>query len=80
MEEVKIVFYESSKAKPEFTITIPISALHIAKDLIPTKPQKSLEREGIDISGLSRMIDKKVLKGKVIEVETQKEKIVISIS
>ena len=56
-----------------------INALHIAQDLIPNKTKISLEKEGIDIGKLSELTTKKSPKGTLIEIETAKEKLIISI-
>ena len=79
MEHLKIHLYESGKTKPESIITIPLIALHIAQPLIPSKTKQSLDREGIDISKLSELASKKGPKGTLIEIESVKEKLVISI-
>jgi len=79
MENLKIHMFETGKTKPETVITIPLNALHIAQDLIPNKTKISLEKEGIDIGKLSELTTKKSPKGTLIEIETAKEKLVISI-
>ena len=79
MENLKIHVYEAGKAKPETIITIPIQILHIAQKLIPKKIRLSLEKEGIDISGLTELATKKGPKGVLIEIETPKEKLVIAL-
>ena len=79
MEHLKIHLYEAGKTKPESIITIPLTALHIAQPLIPSRTKESLEREGIDISKLSELASKKGPKGILIEIESVKEKLTISI-
>ena len=79
MENLKIYMFEAGKTKPETVITIPLNVLHIAQDLIPNKTKISLEKEGIDIGKLSELTTKKSPKGTLIEIETAKEKLVISI-
>ncbi len=79
MENLKIHVYEAGKAKPETIITIPLATLHVASDLIPNKTKILLEKEGIDISKLSELVGKKGPKGTLIEIETIKEKLLISI-
>ncbi len=79
MENLKIQIYESGKAKPDQVITIPISKINIGKQLLPEKAKTILRREGIDISKLSELANKNISKGSLIEIESGKEKIVISI-
>ena len=80
MENLKINLYETGKAKPESIITIPLTVLHIAQPLIPKRVKESLEREGVDIGSLSELASKKGPKGTLIEIESVKEKLVISIA
>ena len=79
MENLIIKIYDSGKAKPDQMITIPISKINIEKQLLPEKAKKILNREGIDISKLSELANKNIAKGSVIEIETGKEKIEISV-
>ncbi len=79
MENLIIKIYDSGKAKPDQMITIPISKINIGKQLLPEKAKKILYREGIDISGLSELANKNIAKGSLIEIETGKEKIEISV-
>jgi len=79
MENLKIQIYESGKAKPDQVITIPISKINIGKQLLPEKAKTILRREGIDISKLSELANKKISKGSLIEIESDKEKVVILI-
>ena len=79
MENLIIKIYDSGKAKPDQMITIPISIINIGKQLLPEKAKKILNREGIDISKLSELANKNIAKGSLIEIETGKEKIEISV-
>ena len=79
MENLIIKIYDSGKAKPDQVITIPISKINIGKQLLPDKAKTILGREGIDISKLSELANKSISKGALIEIESGKEKIVISI-
>ena len=79
MENLIIKIYDSGKAKPDQVITIPISKINIGKQLLPDKAKTILGREGIDISKLSELANKSISKGALIEIESEKEKIVISI-
>jgi hypothetical protein len=79
MENLKISLYEAGKAKPERIITIPLTVLHISQALMPSKMREALEREGIDVGKLSELAGKKGPKGTIIEIESSKEKLSISI-
>ena len=79
MENLTIKIYDSGKAKPDQIITIPISKINIGKQLLPDKAKTILSREGIDISEISELANKKISKGSLIEIETVKEKITISV-
>ncbi len=79
MENLTIKIYDSGKAKPDQVITIPISKINIGKQLLPEKAKTILGREGIEISKLSELANKNISKGSLIEIESSKEKIVISV-
>ena len=79
MENLKIHIFESGKSKPDQVITIPLSKLDLGKQLLPTKAKASLEKEGIDIINLGELAGKSISKGTLIEVESGKEKLVISV-
>ena len=79
MENLIIKIYDSGKAKPDQMVTIPISKINIGKQLLPEKSKTILHREGIDICKLSELANKNIAKGSLIEIETVKEKIEISV-
>ncbi len=79
MEILKIELFVSGTSKPETSITISLNVIEHGKKLIPTKIKTILEREGIIISQLAELAEKKIPKGRLIEVENDKEKIVISV-
>ena len=80
MKNLILRIYKSGKPeKPETTITIPLSVLHIAIKLLPRKAKSSLEKEGIDINQCSELIKEKHLMGTLIEIENPTEKVVISV-
>ena len=66
MDNLIIKINDSGKSKPDQAITIPLSKLNIGKQLLPEKAKTLLNREGIDISGLSEFTNKKISKGKGI--------------
>ena len=71
--------YESGKSKPEKIVTIPLYKLEIAKQFLPNQTKVFLKKEGIDISSLGELVNKSIPKGALIEVETGKETVVISV-
>ncbi len=79
MENLIIKIYDSGKAKPDQMITIPISKINIGRQLLPAKAKSLLEREAIEISKLGELVGKSISKGSLIEIESGKEKIEISV-
>ena len=79
MENLTIRIYDSGKAKPDQVITIPLSKINIGKQLLPEKAKMILRREGIDISKLADLANKKISKGSLIEIQSDKEKVAILI-
>ena len=79
MENLKIHLYESGKSKPDKVVTLPLSKLDIARQLLPADTKKTLEREGIDIKNLNGLSSKSISKGVLIEAESDKEKLVLSV-
>ena len=79
MENLIIKIYDSAKSKPDQVITIPISKINIGKQLLPVKAKNLLEKEAIDISKVSDLSNKNISKGPLIEIDSGKEKIIISV-
>jgi len=79
MEILKIELFVPGKSKPETSTTISLNVIDHWKKLIPTKIKAILEREGIKISQLAELGEKKIPKGRLIEIENGTEKIVISV-
>ena len=79
MENLIIKIYDSAKSKPDQVITIPISKINIGKQLLPVKAKNLLEKEAIDISKVSDLSNKNISKGSLIEIDSGKEKIIISV-
>ena len=79
MEKLKIEIFKDGKSKPDQVITIPLSKLNVGKQLLPAKAKTTLEKEGIDIGKLSDLTGKSISKGALIEIESGKEKLVISV-
>ena len=79
MENIKIQLFASGKAKPDQVVTIPLSRLNIGRELLPAKVKTALAKENINISKLSDLTGKNIAKGDLIEVESDKEKLVIAV-
>ena len=79
MESLIIKIFETAKSKPDQVITVPLSKLNIGKQLLPVKAKGLLDREAIDITKVGELVSKNISKGSLIEIETGKEKIEISV-
>ena len=79
MENLIIKIFETAKSKPDQVITVPLSKLNIGKQLLPVKAKNLLDREAIDITKVGELVSKSISKGSLIEIETGKEKIEISV-
>ena len=79
MESLIIKIFETAKSKPDQVITVPLSKLNIGKQLLPVKAKSLLDRESIDITKVGELVSKNISKGSLIEIETGKEKIEISV-
>ncbi len=81
MPSVKITTYKAGEIKPEITISIPSKVFKFAKKLIPKSAFESLEKEGVDLSGIDELIRSGESLGVILEVENHQknEKTVISI-
>ncbi len=79
MKNLKIQFYKNQNEKPEKTITIPLSVLHVVSQLLPKRAKSALEKEGIDLAKCKTLATEKGLVGTLIEIEDPTEKMVISV-
>lgn len=80
MKNLKIQIYNSRQdTKPETSITIPLSVIHLGLKLLPKKIRLTMEKEGIDLIQCNEFTKEKDLKGDLIEIENPNEKIVISL-
>ncbi len=79
MENLIIKIFETAKSKPDQVITVPLAKLNIGKQLLPVKAKNLLDREAIDITKVGELVSKNISKGSLIEIETGKEKIEISV-
>lgn len=80
MKNLKITVCKSGQEdKPEKIITMPLTSLRLAIQLLPKKVKSILEKEGIELGQCTELIKEKDLKGTLIEIESPNEKMVISI-
>jgi len=79
MQNIKIHLFEGDKSKPEKTVIIPVTRWEIAKKLMPIDIKTLLKKEGISISKLSHHTTKTMPKGTLIDVQSEKDRIVIDI-
>ena len=73
------VFKPAHETKAETVITIPITALRIAIQLLPKRVKSALEKEGVDLFKCSELSKEKDLKGTLIEIENPNEKLMIAV-
>ena len=79
MADLKIKVYKTGQEKPETVVTIPGTVVRIAKKLIPEKARLAMEQEGINLEEIASLMESEGASGKLIEVEHETERIVISI-
>ena len=79
MRNLKIEVYKLGQEKPEKTVTIPLTSLHIGLKLMPRKIKSFLEAEGVDLTQCEELTKEKDLRGTLIEIERNGETLVISI-
>ncbi len=79
MADLKIKVYKTGEEKPETVVTIPLKILRIFTKFVPKKVESALREEGIDMDEIASLVEKQEVTGKIIEVEKEKERIVISI-
>ena len=80
MSSLKIEIYKSkSDVKPECSVNIPLKYLDVSSTLLPKKLKDILKREAIEIEPCKSLIKNKDVKGKLIEIESPNEWLVISV-
>ncbi len=79
IQTMKIQIYEAGKNKPELSIVMPLSGLHIAHKLLPRKAKAFLEKVEIELTSFSELLSQKGPKGPLLEIEDTDEKLVITI-
>jgi hypothetical protein len=79
MGDLKIRVYKSGKEKADTVVTVPLAVVRIAKKFVPKKAKFEMEKEGIDLDEIASMVEKEDVKGTLVEVEKESERIVISV-
>lgn len=79
MADLKIQVYKTGKKKPETVVTISLKILRFATRLLPQKAMSALKTEGIDLDEIISLAEKEGITGKLVEVEKEGERIVISV-
>jgi len=79
MAELKIQVYKTGKKKPETVITISLKILRFATRLLPQKAMLALKTKGIGLDEIISLAEKESITGKLVEVEKEGERIVISV-
>jgi len=79
VQNLMLHVHQAGKSEPKTKVTIPLSGFHVGEKLLPRKVKEILEREGIDLSGITELYSKKGPKGTLIEIEDSDEKLVIMI-
>jgi len=79
MKDLKIEAFKSGQEKPEKTIYMPLTSLHVSLKLLPKNIMFLLEKEGIDLGKCSELVKEKDLKGTLVEIENPNERLVISV-
>lgn len=77
MINLTILIYKRTIA--EIKVIIPFDRLKLSADLIPIQVRKLLQRDDIRLTDLTNLSETDILKGKLIEIESPEEKIVISV-
>ena len=79
MKNLRISVYKPGQKEPDKIISMPLSSLHIALELLPQRIRSSLESDGIDLTECRELTKEKDLRGTLIEIEQPSERMVISV-
>lgn len=79
MANLKIRVFHGDQ--PEATITIPDSALKVARKLIPRKASEAMQDKGVDLDEIIRLAENPEAMGQLMEIEGHgnNERIIISL-
>ena len=75
---LKIVVDEDGDSEPEVSVKIPLVGLKIANAILPRQAKEELEKQGIDLGGLIKEIDK-LEPMTLVEVKGKNEYVLIKI-
>jgi hypothetical protein len=79
MQHLKMEITPSGSEKPDTRIKLPLANLDLSINLLPRRIKESLRAKGIHLTELAQLFAKQGPKGKLIDIETHKEKITVSI-
>jgi len=79
MRCLKVRTYKEAREKPYSVITIPLALAKLARQLIPRAAREDLERKGLDLAAILDTLRKEKISGPVVEIEKDRERIVISV-
>ncbi|MCP4347733.1 MAG: hypothetical protein GY795_19700 [Desulfobacterales bacterium] len=77
VKNLKIHIHKSGRKEPEEKVTIPLSVFQVGEKLLPRKVKELLQREEIDLTGLTELAGMQKPNGELITIEKSTEKIVI---
>ena len=78
---MKIRVFKGAATEPSTTVSIPVSVLKIASNLIPPNAAAELQESGIDLEAIIRASENPDAHGTLVEVEKHEknERIVIAV-
>lgn len=81
MADLKVRVFKGTSTEPSTTVSIPVSVLKIASNLIPPAAAAELEDNGIDLDAIIRAAESPDAHGTLVEVEQHEknERIVVAV-
>jgi hypothetical protein len=79
MVNLKISVFKSGQEKPDTVVTIPLKVVKVISKLLPVKAKIHLEEEGVDLNEIARLAEREDLRGTLVEVEKENERVTITI-
>lgn len=81
MADLKIRMYKGTATEPSTTVSIPVSVLKIASNLIPRQAAAELEEQGVDLEAIIRAAQDPNAHGTiaVVEQHEKNQRIVIAV-
>lgn len=79
MANLKIRVFHGDE--PEATITIPNSALKVARKLIPRKAAEAMQDKGVDLDEIIKLAENPEAMGELVQIEghAKNERIIVSL-